>query len=39
MNQRQKEMGYNAAAELLTRLGIAEDLPETILHDDWSTFD
>jgi HPr kinase/phosphorylase len=39
MNQRQKEMGYNAAAELLTRLGIAEDLPEAILHDDWSTFD
>ncbi len=39
MNQRQKEMGYNAAAELLTRLGIADDLPETILHDDWSAFD
>jgi HPr kinase/phosphorylase len=28
MNNRQKEMGYNSAAELLTRLGMTEDLPE-----------
>ena len=29
MNQRQKNMGYNAAHDLLNRLGIAEDAPET----------
>jgi HPr kinase/phosphorylase len=28
MNNRQKEMGYNSAAELLTKLGMTEDLPE-----------
>ncbi|MDR2908691.1 MAG: HPr kinase/phosphorylase, partial [Oscillospiraceae bacterium] len=39
MNQRQKEMGYNAAQELLTRLGIAEDMPELRHGDEWTTFD
>ncbi|MCL2579191.1 MAG: HPr(Ser) kinase/phosphatase [Oscillospiraceae bacterium] len=28
MNQRQKNMGYNAAHDLLSRLGMTEDLPE-----------
>lgn len=30
MNNRQKKMGYNAAAELLNRLGMASDSKETI---------
>ena len=28
MNNRQKKMGYNAAYELLKRLGMSEDIPE-----------
>ena len=28
MNNRQKKMGYNAAYELLKRLGMADDVPE-----------
>lgn len=39
MNHRQKEMGYNSAQELLNRLGIAEDMPGSIPHDDWAPFD
>ncbi len=39
MNQRQKEMGYNAAAELLSQLGIADELPDVTPHADLSTFD
>jgi HPr kinase/phosphorylase len=27
MNNRQKKMGYNAAAELLERLGMTDDIP------------
>ncbi len=29
MNNRQKKLGYNAAADLLSRLGMAEESPET----------
>lgn len=39
MNQRQKDMGYNSAAELLSQLGMTEDIPKAMIHDDWETFD
>jgi HPr kinase/phosphorylase len=42
MNNRQKKMGYNAAQELLEKLGIAEDLPGKKSHSDkevnWDVF-
>ncbi len=42
MNNRQKKMGYNAAQELLEKLGIAGDMPETKSHIDkeidWDVF-
>lgn len=37
MNNRQKKMGYNAAAELLERLGMAEDIPES-MNADWDSY-
>jgi len=39
MNQRQKNMGYNAAHDLLNRLGIAEDIPEEEVRSDLQSFD
>jgi HPr kinase/phosphorylase len=42
MNNRQKKMGYNAAQELLEKLGMAEELPEKKAHSDkevnWDVF-
>ncbi len=39
MNNRQKKMGYNAAAELLEKLGMTEDLPGGGAEPtDWSKF-
>lgn len=35
MNNRQKEMGYNSAAELLTRLGMVDDIPEMPHANQW----
>ncbi len=36
MNHRQKDMGYNAAQELLAKLGMADDLPaDAVIHGDW----
>ena len=37
MNNRQKKMGYNAAAELLERLGMGDDIPPEI-NTDWNQF-
>ncbi|MBR5558782.1 MAG: HPr(Ser) kinase/phosphatase [Oscillospiraceae bacterium] len=37
MNNRQKKMGYNAAAELLERLGMAEDIPDSV-NTDWDSY-
>ena len=37
MNNRQKKMGYNAAAELLERLGMADDIPNTV-NTDWESY-
>jgi HPr kinase/phosphorylase len=37
MNSRQKKMGYNAAAELLERLGMTEDIPSTT-NTDWESY-
>jgi len=37
MNNRQKKMGYNAAAELLERLGMADDIPEN-MNADWDAY-
>ncbi|MBP1558560.1 MAG: HPr(Ser) kinase/phosphatase [Oscillospiraceae bacterium] len=37
MNNRQKKMGYNAAAELLERLGMADDIPES-MNTDWDAY-
>jgi len=37
MNNRQKEMGYNAAQELLAKLGMEDDIPESVKPDDWAT--
>ena len=39
MNQRQKNMGYNAAHDLLNRLGIADDIPEADINADLQSFD
>ena len=39
MNHRQKRMGYNAAHDLLERLGIAEDIPEAEKYGDLQSFD
>ena len=39
MNQRQKNMGYNAAHDLLSRLGIAEDIPAEQTYNDLQSFD
>jgi len=39
MNQRQKNMGYNAAHDLLTRLGIADDIPESEVNTNLQSFD
>ena len=39
MNQRQKNMGYNAAHDLLNRLGIAEDIPAEQTYNDLQSFD
>ena len=37
MNNRQKEMGYNAAQELLMRLGMGDDIPPSaVKQDDWT---
>jgi len=38
MNNRQKEMGYNSAQELLGRLGMADDIPDSIpgKYDEWN---
>lgn len=42
MNNRQKKMGYNAAQELLEKLGMVEELPEKKAHSDkevnWDVF-
>ena len=39
MNSRQKKMGYNAAAELLERLGMGDDIPEGITGGtDWNGY-
>lgn len=35
MNNRQKAMGYNSAHELLTRLGMADDIPEDARSQNW----
>ena len=37
MNNRQKKMGYNAAAELLERLGMADDIPDS-MNADWDSY-
>ncbi len=37
MNNRQKKMGYNAAAELLERLGMTEDVPDA-MSTDWDSY-
>ena len=37
MNNRQKKMGYNAAAELLEKLGMGDDVPNPG-GTDWNTF-
>ena len=37
MNNRQKKMGYNAAAELLERLGMGDDVPPEMAID-WNKF-
>ena len=39
MNHRQKHMGYNAAHDLLERLGMAEDIPETEKYGNMQSFD
>ena len=36
MNNRQKRMGYNAAQELLEKLGMVE--PDEITDTDWNAF-
>lgn len=35
MNNRQKKMGYNAAHELLQKLGMVEDIPAIVPEDNW----
>jgi len=35
MNNRQKKMGYNAAHELLRRLGMTDDIPAAVPEDNW----
>ena len=40
MNNRQKEMGYNSAQELLTRLGMMDDTPRAPgIYDEWGRFE
>ncbi|MDR2932021.1 MAG: HPr kinase/phosphorylase, partial [Oscillospiraceae bacterium] len=40
MNNRQKEMGYNSAQELLSRLGMVDDIPRpTGKYDDWGRYE
>jgi len=39
MNNRQKKMGYNAAQELLHKLGMGDEAPaDAALQDDWHKF-
>lgn len=38
MNNRQKKMGYNAAHELLRRLGMMEDAPSTVPEDNLDAY-
>lgn len=39
MNNRQKKMGYNAASELLQKLGFAEEItPEHTKEVDWDAY-
>lgn len=38
MNNRQKKMGYNAAQELMRRLGMEDDLPEDPVKKDYDIF-
>ena len=35
INNRQKKMGYNAAHELLQKLGMVDDIPNTTPEDSW----
>jgi len=35
MNNRQKVMGYNAAQELLAKLGLDDDIPDAVKTDEW----
>ena len=35
MNNRQKKMGYNAAQELLLKLGMVEDIPAIVPEFNW----
>ena len=40
MNNRQKKMGYNAAQELLTKLGMGDDFPDSPANDvkNWDLY-
>ena len=39
MNNRQKKMGYNAAQELLNKLGMQSDVPvDSSAVEDWNAF-
>ena len=39
MNNRQKKMGYNAAQELLNKLGMQSDVPvDSRAVEDWNAF-